>query len=569
MNHYDYVYTKLRKQLGAQCGFSATTCVTVRNREALREVVPRWEPVNPSFLIMETGPEMSSHAVNTLKFRTSSRGQTHKEGGWPKDVDPGEPQETTKWRKRLEKDPQFTSSALHVCRNMKQLVEQNLCCDLFEEFFAGESPDLELHTFESNTVGIFRIKSTRGGVSKLNWHPDGGSRFIACYGDFHSREDHGVASPSLVWDVNNSNTAIIELTSAWNIVTAQFYSRNPDLIAAGNVVGRVEFFDLRTGSGSVATSKYESSHHDPVYDLTWLQSKTHSEFVSASTDGQVIWWDTRNLSQPTETCILPNKLGGTCLEWQQDAGPTKYLIGTEEGTSLSLTRKPKKPVEVGGWYGVEDHGGSLQHHGPVYSIKRNPFHPKYFITVGDWTAKLWTEELKSPLVQTAPTPAQLSCGAWSPSRPGLFITARIDGVLDFYDYHYQMNQIAYSHKLGDIPIRACSPSGTGRLVAAGDSSGVVSLVRLCEELSVPSSNAEKTNVGTLLEREQRRERNLEAVRKMPKIVRSPAELGIADQYKSQHTIDQESYLARERAWLTANITESSPGKELTVKLGVA
>lgn len=569
MNHYDYVYTKLRKQLGWNCVFSATTCLTIRNNVASRDPVAHWQPVNPSVLIMGTGPEMSSHTVNTAKLQTSSRGQTHREGGWPKDVDPGEPQETTKWRKRLEKDPQFNNSALHVCRNMKQLVEQNLCCDLFEEYFADEAPDLELHTFESNIVGIFRIKSCRGGVSKLNWHPDGGSRFIACFCDLCSKDDRSPASPSLVWDVNNSNAAICELTASSSLVTAQFYSRNPDLIAGGNVAGRVEFFDLRSGSGTVAMSKYETSHHDPVYDLTWVQSKTHSEFVSTSPDGQVIWWDTRNLSGPTEICALPNKLGGTCLEWHQEAGPTKYLIGTEEGTSLSLTRKPKKPVEVGGWYGVEDHGGSLRHHGPVYSIKRNPFHPKYFITVGDWTAKLWIEELKTPLAQTAPSPAQISCGAWSPSRPGLFMTARLDGVIDFYDYYYQMNQVAYSHKLGDIPIRTCAPSGTGRFVAAGDSTGVVSLIRLCEELSVPSSNAEKTNVGALLDREQQRERNLDAVRKMAKIVRSPAELSIAEQYKSQNTIDQESYLARERAWLTSNITESSSCKDLTVKLGVA
>ncbi len=37
-------------------------------------------------------------------------------------------------------------------------------------------------------------------------------------------------------------------------------------------------------------------------------------------------------------------------------------------------------------YGL--HGGN--HHGPIYSVQRNPFNFKYFMTVGDWTAKVST-----------------------------------------------------------------------------------------------------------------------------------------------------------------------------------
>ena len=54
----------------------------------------------------------------------------------------------------------------------------------------------------------------------------------------------------------------------------------------------------------------------------------------------------------------------------------------------------QKKVEIGTWFGSEDRGGYGKHFGPVYSVKRNPFHVKFFLSVGDWCGKMWMEELK-------------------------------------------------------------------------------------------------------------------------------------------------------------------------------
>lgn len=72
------------------------------------------------------------------------------------------------------------------------------------------------------------------------------------------------------------------------------------------------------------------------------------------------------------------------MEWMQEAGPTKYLVGTETGMILSCQNKPKKPVEVTAWFGNEVKGGHGRHYGPAYGVRRNPFHVKYFLSVGDW-----------------------------------------------------------------------------------------------------------------------------------------------------------------------------------------
>ena len=61
--------------------------------------------------------------------------------------------------------------------------------------------------------------------------------------------------------------------------------------------------------------------------------------------------------------------------------PTKFMAGTEQGTIMSCNRKAKTPQEKV----VTVYPG---HIGPVYALQRNPFFPKNFLSVGDWTARV-------------------------------------------------------------------------------------------------------------------------------------------------------------------------------------
>ena len=38
--------------------------------------------------------------------------------------------------------------------------------------------------------------------------------------------------------------------------------------------------------------------------MAWLQSKTGSELMTVSSDGQVLWWDIRKLAEPLENLLL-------------------------------------------------------------------------------------------------------------------------------------------------------------------------------------------------------------------------------------------------------------------------
>lgn len=225
----------------------------------------------------------------------------------------------------------------------------------------------------------------------------------------------------------------------------------------------------------------------------------------------MLWWDTRRLREPLERLELNTKqhphipnitLGGSSMEYNQEAGPYKYLVGTEQGVVLSINQKSKNGMTV---YDTQ----TGRHHGPIYSIQRNPIHSKFFMTVGDWTARIWNEDLKTPIMTTKYHASYLTAGCWSTTRPGVFFVARNDGVLDIWDYFYRQNDVAYSHKVGDAPLSSVAVHQNGSLVGVGDKNGTVSLLQVCNSLSQPQSN-EKMALSGMLERETKREKNLES-----------------------------------------------------------
>ena len=264
-------------------------------------------------------------------------------------------------------------------------------------------------------------------------------------------------------------------------------------------------------------SVVEKSHHDPVSDVFWVSSKTGHQCVSVSTDGQMLWWDTRKLEEPIDSLILATDskgngmtLGGSSLEYNTEAGPTKFLVGTEQGIVMSLNMRNQK---TNNGITVFDNG-SGKHHGPIPSIQRNPTHTKYFMTVGDWSARVWSEDQKTPIITTRYHNSYLTGGCWSPTRAGVFYVTRSDGVLDVWDISHNQNEVAYSHKVSDVALSSISIEGNtqsgGKLVAVGDANGTVSMLEVCDSLAHPQQN-EKSAVNAMLEREAKREKNLEVL----------------------------------------------------------
>ena len=50
---------------------------------------------------------VSTIQANTERFESESRGMNHTEGGWPKDINPTEVEQTIRFRKKVEKDEHY------------------------------------------------------------------------------------------------------------------------------------------------------------------------------------------------------------------------------------------------------------------------------------------------------------------------------------------------------------------------------------------------------------------------------------------------------------------------------
>lgn len=216
---------------------------------------------------------------------------------------------------------------------------------------------------------------------------------------------------SYIWNLNNPNRPEKTLEPTSPLCCLQFNFKNADVVCGGAYNGSLQFFDMRKGTSSgvikpTETTLLEKSHHDPIYDLYWLAtSKAGTHAVSTSTDGRLLWWDQRMLatgptdeihmyeSNPVPGAPAPKVIGCTSLEYNSEASPMKYLVGCENGGMMQANRRKDK-IEINMRYGFEDG----KHHGPVYALQRNPFQLKYFLSVGDWSAKIWSEELRQPIM---------------------------------------------------------------------------------------------------------------------------------------------------------------------------
>eukprot|EP00826_Nyctotherus_ovalis_P005357 TRINITY_DN11208_c0_g1_i14.p1 TRINITY_DN11208_c0_g1~~TRINITY_DN11208_c0_g1_i14.p1 ORF type:complete len:431 (-),score=214.03 TRINITY_DN11208_c0_g1_i14:96-1388(-) len=190
----------------------------------------------------------------------------------------------------------------------------------------------------------------------------------------------------------------------------------------------------------------------------------------------------------------------------------KVLVGTEQGYVFQVMRKGADG-NVSSRFGLE--GG--KHHGPIFAIQRNPAQSlgKYFMTIGDWTAKMWADDLKVPLITTRYHDAYLTDGCWSSTRPGIFFLTRSDGWIDIWDYYYRQNEICFSQKISDYPLTCMSVKPKTSDLLIGDASGSITLLRLCKSLWEPQpKGVEEGALKVMFEREGSREKTLLQQKKM-------------------------------------------------------
>lgn len=555
-----HVYEKKRSEFGRQTKHFTDSDVHVLCDIHQDPIIKQKYIIqNPRDIATQCISEKTEHATNTPTVDTSDHGMRHTEGGWPKDVDVTQAESKHRAVLKETKKPGYKPAVLSLAEPMEHFLKQNSALDIFNMYFEEEEKIEEpektpthgstqkqektpnkvsfAQTYltdppRANMVSVLKDPSdTPRTASHISWLPGDGSKIAVSFAQVNFDMTTSLSNSinpdfsSYIWDLNNPNEPDCAIQPHSPLYCLEFNPKDSNLLVGGCYNGVVALFDTRNDSdhGPILESDIKLSHREPIYDVRWIQSKNSTLFLSVSTDGLVNLWDTRNMSAPTETLELllkddkngnPPKfkglLGSMSLHYNATHSAAKFMVGTEQGAVVACTRRKNKPTLIDRSY--------FGHHGPIYSVMRNPFIPKYFLTIGDWTAKIWEEEIEDPIISTRFHDCYLTSGCWSNSRPGVFFVTKSTGDLDIYDFYHNQNKPIVSLNVSDAPLHSIRVFNGERL-AVGGCDGSVTIVELSNYLS-GFRNGEKSIdhtemefIKAMFDREASREKNLIGKRK--------------------------------------------------------
>ncbi|XP_067145077.1 dynein intermediate chain 3, ciliary-like [Centruroides vittatus] len=511
----NYIYTKKRRQFGRPCNFTdhgPDILVDIKPDVSLRDNFVQASRINRE---VQCSTVVACNQVNTEHYGTESRGMNHEEGGWPKDVDPTDEKQVTRFRKKVEKDEHFQNVVLNLAGQLEHCVKQNNAINIYEEYFVGdEEEEKDIINDETRVVNVIRDNTTPSRyVTCISWSPEEENKLVTTLSTLKFEESSKLPKESYIWDINNLTQPVTNLCFSSSLICAEFNPKDFSYLLAGAFNGQIAFWDLRKNdSEPFQVTPPEYSHHDPVYKALWLHSRSGKECFSASTDGQVLWWDIRKLNEPTEVLILDPRKGikpcrksayrARCLEYDPTI-PTKFMIGTEEGMIFIGNRKGKS---------LSDKVGTMykQEYGSVRALQRNYFISKVFLSAHNRSVKIWAEECRdSPILTFKNDEYSINDACWNPFCPSVFFAAKDNGIIETWNILTSHSEPFSKIKVTEEGLQTLRLNEKNKLLAAGSKKGKIVLVALAEDLKKPHKT-DKTFLSNMFEREIHRIKILEA-----------------------------------------------------------
>lgn len=197
-----YVYYKQRRDFGQQyaLGDKEEIVVSIPPDETL---LHQFKPRDPVSRGTQFAKQMSCSEVNTERATYESHGINHTEGGWPKDICLSDPEQVTRYRRKIEKDELFITQVMNLTKPMEHCIFQNNAINIYETFFEDLEPAPLLEPCTSRTLNVYRDPcNPNRPVTHLSWSPDGGTKLAVSHCDdaFQSTRNE-IACDSFIWEI--------------------------------------------------------------------------------------------------------------------------------------------------------------------------------------------------------------------------------------------------------------------------------------------------------------------------------------------------------------------------------
>ncbi|SBS85982.1 dynein-associated protein, putative [Plasmodium ovale] len=583
MIDYYYCYTKNKSEVGKICNFTKSKSQIVGRIESNEELKKKYMHKENIYYNDDNIKKYSEQYVNIESIKLENKFFYHNEGGWTKDVDISEQQNKIKYIKRLDKDINLFNSLKILMNDTTKIINKNNSINIYEEYFKKDLQNED--NFKIKSILVIKDKNRKYNrfITSTKWSTDNTYKLAISYCvNNYQKILFNNPKNCLLYNLNDINNPYQILYTKSFIKCLRFNHKNSDLLLAGSYDGTVNLWDLRKKNNLCDCSPIHLSHKTIVHDVIWLQTKTNNHCLSVSNDGLCLLWDIRNFSvhvesfylkrDPTEVCelvetsniasdvinateginfvntvcgndsngtlpqgdiqkiyganALESSLPGTgtnvcyganCLEWNLEAGPSKILVGTDEGYILSLSKRPAKNLELLQKYGTSNE----KHLSSITSIRRIPINLKYFLTTDKWGFNIWSEDVKFPIISNNYNECIINKGLWVHDS-SFFMLIRKDGYLDFWNLLYNFNEPIIKHKICNCSVTDIDAHVNNKYISVGNEQGDIHILKLGDSFC-KNTGEEKAALDELFERESKREKNLEYIRKQLNCIRKKKE----------------------------------------------
>lgn len=526
----EFTYARPRTEFGRQCIFSDITFMSAQLPDPdLRRQYIRKNPIEEA---SQGIPEKSTAETSTVSQSYDVGHVKHTEGGWPKDLNIYDEEQTARYRKRIERDGKYEKQLKKLLPTAEHTVAQNNCVNVMEEYFDSVEDEKcdgpAFTTIDSISCFVCPGNDSTLSANHISFSAKAGSEIVVAYADVRFPIDRKKKQASCVWDTGYSQVPILNLESKSQFIQLEYNRKDDFIIAGGRADGIVSLFDTRVGGKAQLSSEMENSHKDYVSSLQWIQSKTNTEFFTGGGDGGVMWWDTRSMVAPYEaftlevvTDVTPTEptptenkskvtvkpdpvldryvYGCTTLEFIHSM-PSRFSVGTQNGLIFCGNKR-------GVSYGDRFPNTIKCFAGPVRSLERNPFSDKNFIAIGDYAVKIWSDDNhESCIWSTRYHNEYLTCGCWNKNRGPTFFVGRNSGSIDVWDLLLDQKSPVTTLKKTSSRVLHIESHHRGKLLASGHENGQVHLLQVSDNI-VSNGRSDRAALAEMFERESKRDKN--------------------------------------------------------------